>query len=357
LRSFKRAAVRAVRAAAAGWIAVILSVPATAARPQPGGQSVEARPGLIALGRKVFFDTRLSLDGTISCASCHRPDTAFADARATSLGVHAQAGTRNAPSLLNVNQHRVFLWDGRRESLEDQVLQPFTNPIEHGLADASEISRRIQTFRDYQRPLTQALGRRARASSSAIATALGAYIRSLQSSRTRFDEYWESGEPTALTESERRGLGLFRGAADCSSCHLVEPKSATFTDDKFHSVGIGKSKPSPEMASAAVRASALSRQDVDRLVVSDGDIAALGRFNVTKKPGDIGQYRTPSLRNVARTAPYMHDGSISTLEEAVDLEIYYRSVQRGRTIVLTAQEKADVVAFLRSLSTNTTAKP
>jgi cytochrome c peroxidase len=251
----------------------------------------------------------------------------------------------------------VFLWDGRRRSLEEQVLQPFTNQIEHGLRDVEEVARKIDAFADYRKAVKQAFPARSKkVSETQIADALCAYVRTLNDSGTRFDRYWRRADASALTESEVRGLRLFTGAAACSSCHLLNPE-ATFTDDSFHSVGLGESKAGAELATAAARASTLDGNDLDRLIISDRGIAALGRFNVTKKPSDIGQYRTPSLRNVARTAPYMHDGSVASLEAAIDLEIYYRSAQRGRTIVLTAQEKSDLTAFLNALSTESDSSP
>lgn len=238
-----------------------------------------------------------------------------------------------------------FFWEGRAQTLESQVLEPFLSSAEHGLTDIGALSTLANSA--YAADFQKAFGRPA--DGEAIAAALAAYLRSLSTPSSRFDRYLRQGLRTALTESERRGFELFRGAGNCASCHVVEKD---FTDNKFHSVSVGLAKLGRDLSKAAVRSVRAGPGEIGSLIQRDSAIAALGRFNVTKNPADIGKYRTPSLRNVAQTAPYMHDGSIPTLEAAVDAELYYRSAIQGRLVILTAREKQDLVAFLRALSSD-----
>ncbi len=299
------------------------------------------------VGAKLFSDPRLNADGTISCASCHVPSKAFADGKAVAIGLRGQAGVRNTPSLLTVNLQSSFFWDGRRTSLAAQVLDPFVNHMEHGLASLDEVVRTIDGAEDYPRPFRENLG------IERVARALAQYVSSLDRSPSRFDRYWFHGDKNALSEAELQGFEIFRGPGGCTQCHRVNDSAASFTDNDFHSVGIAQRKLGSRLAEIATRSVNASPEERERLITSDATVAALGRFNVTGKPADIGKYRTPSLRNVAITAPYMHDGSVASLEEAVDLEIYYRAAQLGRPLILTPQEKKSLAAFLRSLTTET----
>lgn len=303
------------------------------------------------LGERLFFDKRLSADGAVSCATCHQAHKAFADGAATSIGTAGRKGTRNAPSLLGAGQQTSFFWDGRRARLEDQVLDPFTDPAEHGLRGTAELQRIVSSDPGYKGAFDQAFPSQGVAPDS-IARAIAAYIRTLSVGGSRFDRHWLGMDPNALSRAEARGLALFLGAAQCASCHSLSEPTATLTDGQFHSLAVGMEKLGPDLAPTAARALALTVEERRRVLSTDKAIAALGRFNVTGNPADIGKYRTPSLWNVALTAPYMHDGSVTSLEEAVDLELYYRSAQQGRPIVLIAQEKADLVAFLRALTSD-----
>jgi cytochrome c peroxidase len=306
---------------------------------------------LVSLGEALFFDSRLSADGTVSCATCHRPDTAFADGKAVSVGIRGQAGTRNAPSLFNVRDQVTFFWDGRAATLEQQVIEPFTNQREHGFPGLAALVDQVR--------LDQALATRFKEQfggtpidGGQIAIAVAAFVRSLEPKPSTFDRYWTSKDRTVLPDAARRGLDLFTGRAQCSTCHVLAAERPRFTDDRFHSLGIGHERLAESLSRSTRVAMASIPSEIGALLSADAQVAALGRFNVTRKPADIGKYRTPSLRNVAVTAPYMHDGSVSTLEEAVDLEIYYRSGQIGRPIILTPQERRDLVAFLHSLTSD-----
>lgn len=258
----------------------------------------------VELGRRLFFDRRLSSTGTISCATCHAPDRAFSDGRRVSLGVHGRAGNRNAPALINRGYGRTFFWDGRAATLEEQVLRPIEDPNELGST-------------------VQGAASRAGVTEVELAQALASYVRSILSGNSPFDRY-AGGDQQALTAQEHAGLTLFRGKANCTACHL----GPTFSDERFHNTG------------TAVRSGRLTDQ---------------GRFVVTVREQDRGAFKTPTLREVARSAPYMHNGELSTLEEVIDF--YDSGGGPNRTLddqikplKLSAEEKRDLSAFLRALT-------
>lgn len=323
----------------------------------PAPVNREAVPaGVPALGRKLFFDARLSADGKVSCASCHQPDNAFSDGRPVALGVAGSRGTRNTPSLLNAAFHASQFWEGRRASLEEQVLDPLVNPVEHGLADREVLFDLLRNDPGYPEEFRRVFGSdSAGITPGKVAAALAAFVRSLPVGDSPADRYLYGAEPAALSEAERRGLELFRGRAQCAGCHTVGERHATFSDDGFHSVGTGFHRIAPKLGSLATRISSMRQEQAEALISRDPEIAALGRFLVTRDPADIGKFKTPSLRNVALTAPYMHDGSVATLEDAVERELYYRSRLQGKPLVLTPAEKADLVLFLRSLTSSSLA--
>lgn len=277
-------------------------------------------PARIALGRRLFFEARLSQDERLACATCHNPARAFADARPTSVGLHGRAGHRNVPALINRGYGASFFWDGRAPSLEAQVLQPIDNPRELGAGVGAAMAR-LAGDADYERAFIAAFGRAINRLD--LARALAAYVRSIRSGGSRFDEY-AAGRPDALTAEARLGLRLFRGKANCSACHV----GPTFTDERIHNTGV------------AWRHGALSDP---------------GRAVVTGRSEDRGGFKTPTLREIARTAPYMHDGSIATLADviafydggghpnpALDAEI--------RPLRLTHPEQRAIEVFLHSLS-------
>lgn len=305
----------------------------------------------LAMGAKLFSDARLSADGTISCATCHDPAKAFSDGKPVAIGLGGQFGVRNTPSLLTAALQTSFFWDGRRTSLESQVLDPLVNSREHGFASFEDAIRAVERAGDYPQEFTRKID------IQRLAHSLALYVRSLGKGRSRFDRYWSDGNKRALSAEETTGFEVFRGVGGCANCHLLNGATAAFTDNDFHSLGFRQAKMPLQLAEAAMKSANASAEEVERLVTSDASVAALGRFNVTRKPTDIGKYRTPSLRNVALTAPYMHDGSISSLEEAVDLEIYYRGTQLGRPLILTPRERKGLLAFLRALTNESLERP
>lgn len=302
----------------------------------------------IALGRRLFFDAQLSADGTISCASCHKEDSAFSDGRPVALGVRRLAGVRNAPSLLHVAHNAELFWDGRAASLEEQALQPFFNPREHGLVNEAQLLSIINADRNYRAEFQAAfaLGR-PEIQATHVAQAIAEFERTLTGAASDYDRQ-------RLSTSAQRGLQLFAGRAQCSDCHQIGGEHPTFSDGRFHARGIGLTTimaSLPELT-AAVETNRKAGGTVDTLLAQRPDVSQLGRYLATNSPRDIGAWRTPSLRNVAITAPYMHDGSIASLEEAVDHELYMNSGQPGRRIVLTPGERDDLVNFLRSLTSS-----
>lgn len=273
-----------------------------------------------ALGRELFHDARLSRDGRVSCATCHDPERAFTDARPTAVGAFGREGPRRVPRILNRAYGRSFFWDGRIATLEEQVLQPIQNPKEMDLT-LDEAVARARSVPRYRALFQDVFGREPGAAE--LARALSSYVRTILAGDSPYDRH-VAGDAAALDEEARRGLGVFRGKGNCTLCHL----GPNLTDEAFHNTGVAW---------------------------RDGRFADDGRFEVTRAPSDRGAFKTPSLREVARAAPFMHDGSLATLDAVVDY--YDRGGNRNpaldpdvRALGLTAEEKRALVGFLRSLS-------
>ncbi|CAJ9345952.1 cytochrome c peroxidase [Burkholderia pseudomallei] len=306
-----------------------------------------------ALGKELFNDPSLSADGTVRCASCHIPEKGYADGRATAVGIFGRVGTRNTPSLLSVEiaKEGAFFWDGRRTVLEQAVLDPITNPVEMGLHDQAQVMQRIGQNSTYRVAFAQAFPKHGDAfTPDDVGVALATYIRSLTPPESAFDRYTR-GNRAALNPRAQLGLALFQGKAGCAECHRLEGASPTFTDHAYHRTGVGLDGITanlPVLTKGVITRSLQGGAIGDRVATHE-DEAQLGRFNVTLEPADIGLFHTPSLRSVSRTAPYMHDGSVPTLEDAIDREVYYRSLQAGRPLNLSVEERLDLAEFLRSL--------
>ena len=317
--------------------------------PPASHNSPESR-AQVALGKRLFFDARLSADGKIRCTSCHQPEKAFSDGLRVSQGLGGRTGTRNAPSLINVVFASSLFWDGRRDTLETQALDPFLNPNEHGLASVDALVEKVRADETYRDAFVSAFGHDKPAiSAERIRLAIAAYLRTLVAGGSSADRYLYGWEKNALTPAAVRGLELFRGRAGCAECHVIGAHDALLSDGKFHSLGVGMEDIRAHLAELATRA--MRREaPLDHTVLQDGELAELGRFLITRDPHDIGKFKTPSLRNVALTAPYMHNGRVATLEEAVEREIYYRGLTTNRPLIVTPNEKEDLVAFLRSLT-------
>lgn len=304
---------------------------------------------IVFLGRRLFFDKRLSANGEVSCATCHQPEHAFTDSRPVAIGLAGRNGTRNTPSVLNAALHTTQFWDGRRTTLEEQAGDPFINPVEHGLENHDALLAIVRRDDVYVRGFGLAADQ---IEINHVASALAAFVRSLATGDSAFDRYAYGNDVSVLSPAAGRGMALFRGRAQCAHCHTIGERHAAFTDNRFHSIGVGMGRIAPKLATLATRVAGASNHEIHKLITTDPDVAALGRFVVSRDPADIGKFRTPTLRNAALTAPYMHDGSIATLEQAIDHELYYRGQSVGRPIILTPAEKSDLLAFLRSLTSS-----
>lgn len=331
------------------WFPLLLTLVACA-RVEPAGS--EAPGALAAIGAQLFTDPRLSADGTTSCATCHDPALAFTDARAVSIGVFGRAGTRNAPSLLDLDHDHALFWEGRETDLAQAVLQPFTNPTELGHADLQAVVDAVRALPTYREDFEKAIGRAAPEAGD-IGAALVAYLQRLDRGSTRFERAQRDGRLDALlSQEERAGLALFSGKAQCASCHTLGDNGGPFTDHRFHHAGIGFERIAGNLAPLLSRIDDARKAGapMGQLILQDAEVAELGRFVVSGNAQDIGAFRTPTLRNVANTAPYMHDGSVPTLEAAIERELYYRGLFTGRPVQLTVEEQRQLAAFLRTLS-------
>jgi len=306
-------------------------------------------PDKIRLGRELFFDKRLSGDGKISCATCHVPEKAFADGKPLAEGIDGRRGNRNTPTVIDAAYNTAQFWDGRRATLEEQVLDPMFDANEHGLASRDELVRTLRADAKYAGLFRTAFQIEPEQITTVEASrALAAFIRSLVSGNSPADRYLYGGDKAALSPEQIRGLDLFRGHAQCASCHQIGERAALLIDGDYHSLSVGFERLVPKLASLARRLASARGAERERILQSEPESSTLGRFLVTLDPQDIGKFKTPTLRNIELTGPYMHDGSIATLEGTVNYEIYYRSRAMGRPLVLTPREKADLVAFLKA---------
>ncbi len=308
----------------------------------------------VALGRQLFNDQRFSGDGTISCASCHLPEKAFTDGLPVARGIDGQTGTRNAPTVVNAAFYTRLFLDGRAPSLEKQALGPFVNPIEHGLQDHQQIVDVVRRDAGYREQFHNVFGITAKQITiDHVVKAIASFERTLIAGDSPFDRYYFGRDRTALSDSAARGLRIFRRKGNCANCHEISWNNALFTDNQFYNIGVGFQRLQPVMDEflQALR----DGRDPRQFELSAWQRSELGRFNVTRVIADIGKFRTPTLRNIARTGPYMHDGSVETLEEVV--EYYDQGGEKNRfldaaifPLHLTDQEKQDLVAFLQSLT-------
>jgi cytochrome c peroxidase len=309
----------------------------------------------VLLGHSLFQDRRLSANGAVSCSSCHLSHRAFTDGRPRAVGLNGQTGTRNAPSLINTFSETDLLWDGRVSSLEEQVRLPLFNSRELGLADDDQVKTILRSVPAYRARFEAAFGPSAQLNTDELARAIAAYERTLISPDSSFDRYWFGHQADAISADARRGLDLFRGRGGCSGCHVLTQDSAPLTDHQFHGSSIrltpAVARDLPNLTATVIRIRGTGdTKALNELIGSDARIAALGRFLATLDPRDIGKFRTPSLRNVAVTSPYMHDGSIGSLQQAVQMELYTHTASNSKPVVVTIEEQTDLVEFLRTLT-------
>jgi cytochrome c peroxidase len=277
-----------------------------------------------ALGEQLFFDPILSRDSTVSCASCHIPAFAFADTARFSRGILGRVGKRNAPGITNMSARAHFFYDGRAATLEQQVLMPIRDTLEMG-AEADLLLTRLRRHPGYAPAFRQLFGQEP--DMPQLATALAAFVRTLETADTPFDR-WMQGDTAAMSAAAVRGRQVFMNKGKCFDCHF----SPDFTGDEFRNVG---------------------------LYTGQAPLNDRGRFDITGRDGDLGKFKVPGLRNVARTAPYMHNAMFQTLEQVID---YYdqpdqfvpnslnRDTLLARPLGLGPGEKADLKAFLEALT-------
>ena len=283
----------------------------------------------IALGRRLYFEKQLSRDNTFSCGNCHSPSLHFADGLPVASGVNAQQGTRNTPSVLNAAYYQTQFWDGRASSLEQQASMPIANPKEMNLPHEVCVTK-LQASQSYRDEFAKVFGA-GPITMEKLEKALASFERTLLSGNSPFDQYQYGGKKKALSAAAIRGLAVFtdQNRGNCVTCHTMGEKSALFTDDKFHNLGVGMD--------------------------SNGELKDLGRFDQTKAEAERGAFRTPGLRNVAQTAPYMHDGSLKTLKDVVDFYVGGGNSnpqldKEMKPLKLSAQERVDLIAFLETLT-------
>jgi cytochrome c peroxidase len=285
--------------------------------------------GSIALGRQLFYDTRLSKDNSLSCSSCHHPQYGFTDARELSTGVGGTLGLRHAPTLVNVAYAPVLFWDGRAKSLEAQVGGPIADAREMNQTHDASVAK-LEGDPSYKAMFRRAFGTDD-ITMERVENALASFERTILSGNSAFDQYEYQHKKDALSPAQIRGLAVFKdpGKGNCASCHTIGRSYALFTDGEFHNTGEG--------------------------VGDNEEFSDLGRFGVTKLDADRGEFKTPTLRNVAMTGPYMHDGKLKTLKDVVDFYAGRGNSnpyldKRISNIELSGQDRSDLVEFMKSLT-------
>ena len=272
------------------------------------------------LGKLLYYDKRLSADGTVSCATCHSPKFAYTDGKAVSDGIKGQRGGRSAPTVINRAYSLAQFWDGRAKSLEEQSIGPMANPIEMGNTHESVV-KTLKGVEGYRKLFAKVFGTE-NFDINHVAMAIATFERTVLSGNSPYDRY-KAGDKKQLSASAVRGMDVYLNKAKCDQCH----EGINFTTNAYHNLGVGTDKPTPDE----------------------------GRFAVTKNAADWGAFKTPTLRDIARTAPYMHDGSLKTLEEVVDFYdkggLPNKNLdERMKKLNLTAQDKKDLVEFMKSLN-------
>lgn len=312
-------------------------------------------PERIALGDKLFNDKRLSSDGTVACSTCHDPKAGFVDHKPTSEGVKKQKGQRNSPTVLNAMFNASQFWDGRSASLEEQAKLPILNPIEMGQKSPEDVVAKVKGIPEYADAFKKVFGRDV--TYDDLASAIAAFERTQWAGAAAFDRFIQ-GDDKAIDASAKRGWALFNGKGRCNDCHAGNAVSPLFSDQRFHNIGIAAHK--QDFASLAREAIALvkagDQKQIDELAIQT-KFSELGRFLVTKRINDVGAFKTPTLRNIAITAPYMHDGSMPTLWDVMD---HYNKggVQNPfldggiQRLGLSEGEIDDLVHFMETLTTD-----
>lgn len=313
----------------------------------------EPTPEKVALGEKLFREKRLSADNTVACMTCHEPELGFTDGKALSEGIGNQKVTRNSPTVLNAVFNATQFWDGRSATLEDQAKLPILNPREMGMPNPEAVVAKVRAIPEYAAEFKKVFGRDVNYDD--LAAAIAAFERMQFSGNARFDKFI-TGDAKALSASEKNGWALFNGKARCNSCHAGNAVSPLFSDQKFHNIGVAAHK--QDFIALARKGVQVVRtgdeKQIDELALQT-EFSELGRFLVTKQENDVGSFKTPTLRNVGITGPYMHDGSLTTLWDVMD---HYNKggvpnpfLDGGmQRLGLTEPEIDDLVSFLFALT-------
>lgn len=284
----------------------------------------------IALGRRLYYDASLSADNTVSCATCHDPAKGFTDNKPVSNGVQNKTGTRSSPTVINSAYNTLQFWDGRAPSLEKQAEGPIANPVEMAYSLSGAVDR-LNHDASYREQFKQAWGTD-QITIDMVTKSIATFERTVLSGNSPFDRFYYGGDKKALSASAQRGLKVFQDPkrGNCAVCHTIEGKYALFTDNKFHNIGMGADL--------------------------QGQFTDTGRYTQTKNDAEMGAFKTPTLRNIAQTAPYMHDGTLLDLKAVIDHYIGggnsnpHLDKQIHVLDFLSGQERADLQEFLKSLT-------
>jgi cytochrome c peroxidase len=324
-------------------------------------------PEKIALGDRLFNDERFSSTGEVACATCHEAGKAFTDSpMSVSEGINKLTGTRNAPTVVNAAYNKTQFWDGRSPDLEDQALHPFLNPVEMALPNHDALLAMVRADKEYVTAFKDVFGLKAAdITMTEVTQAIAAFERTQVAGNSPFDRWYFGGEVDAMSVSAQRGFDLFLTDGRCISCHVIEQDQAVFTDHRFHNIGVGINDMQDRILAVAT---AFQRKklddpdlDIDIEALTDANVSELGRFAISDELSDVGSFKTPTLRNIAKTAPYMHDGSIETLRDVVT---HYNNggvtnegdpvnafISGGiRPLDLTDEQIDDLVAFMEALT-------
>ncbi len=314
-------------------------------------------PEKISLGQRLFFERRLSVDGTVSCSTCHDPQLAFTDRKPLSVGIKGRLGQRNAPTILNALYNKTQFWDGRVNTLEEQAANPIVNAFEMGHPNLDAAVAQIASVEEYQQAFQRVFGRAPNGLD--LLRAIASYQRTQLSFDSPFDRFI-AGDNNAIDASAKRGWELFNTQARCNKCHALTDSQrdvTVFTDNDFHNIGIGIIR--HNVVALARQAEQLIKSGdtagIDRAAIQT-DMSALGRFLITKKEKDTASFKTPDIRNVLVTGPYFHDGSQATLWDVIDHYNKGDGLQNPyldediQPLALTETDIDDLVAFMASLT-------
>ncbi|MBI3249269.1 MAG: methylamine utilization protein MauG [Deltaproteobacteria bacterium] len=313
-------------------------------------------PEKVALGRRLFFDRRLSPNDTMSCAMCHLPTQGFTvNETRLAVGINGHTTRRNPPTLYNVAYQRLLFHDGREFALEDQVISPLTNPMEMGNPSIGYIVNKIRELPGYREQFQQAFAEDV--SVATLGKALASYERTLLSGNSPFDRWYFGREKDAVSDQVKAGFKIFRGKGQCFTCHTIDKIGTLFSGQGFRNTGVAQLTLIPEKQVEVDLGGGLKTQmpraQVDEILTPPGK--DLGRYEVTLDPTDVWRYKTPSLRNIALTAPYMHNGVLLTLEDVIEYYDHGGTGADGQDprvspLHLKPEEKQALLALLRSFT-------